>query len=178
MILNLKSGPLGSICLIRIVYYSILNGTALRSIPRNALSMPITVLTAAFVFSYRWAFTCAFCKFHTFEDKDIEKHFGSTYHKEILDYIRRQATFDDNVISFLHVRTFEKCVFYYKSVLYWLIYIYPHSNAVQDCMVHKFRKTVSTLHNLKSTCGHSKDEWAKIMEGMIQIHHEKKLLQL
>lgn len=53
---------------------------------------------------FRWAFTCAFCKFHTFEDKDIEKHFGSTYHRETLDYIRRQAKFDDKVIRFLHVR--------------------------------------------------------------------------
>ncbi|XP_056606731.1 DBIRD complex subunit ZNF326 isoform X2 [Triplophysa dalaica] len=95
---------------------------------------------------HRWAFTCAFCKFHTFEDKDIEKHFGSTYHKEILDYIRRQAKFDDNVISFLH-----------------------------DCMVHKFRKTVSTLHNLKSTCGHSKDEWAKIMEGVTEDDYMRRM---
>lgn len=54
-------------------------------------------------FSFRLAFTCAFCKFRTFEDKDIEKHFGSTYHHEILDYIRQQAKFDDQVISFLHV---------------------------------------------------------------------------
>uniref|UniRef100_A0A671KAC1 DBIRD complex subunit ZNF326 n=1 Tax=Sinocyclocheilus anshuiensis TaxID=1608454 RepID=A0A671KAC1_9TELE len=90
---------------------------------------------------HRWAFTCAFCKFHTFEDKDIEKHFGSTYHRETLDYIRRQAKFDDKVISFLH-----------------------------DCMVHKFHKTVSTLHKLKFSCGRSKDEWAKIMEGMTLSH--------
>ncbi|XP_057193813.1 DBIRD complex subunit ZNF326 isoform X2 [Triplophysa rosa] len=95
---------------------------------------------------HRWAFTCAFCKFHTFEDKDIEKHFGSTYHKETLDYIRRQAKFDDNVIRFLH-----------------------------DCMVHKFRKTVSTLHNLKSTCGRSKDERAKIMEGVTEDDYMRRM---
>lgn len=56
------------------------------------------------LFFFRLAFTCAFCKFRTFEDKDIEKHFGSTYHQETLDYIRRQAKLDDRVISFLHVR--------------------------------------------------------------------------
>ncbi|KAK3557315.1 hypothetical protein QTP70_026603, partial [Hemibagrus guttatus] len=70
---------------------------------------------------HRLAFTCAFCKFRTFEDKDIEKHFGSTYHHETLDYIRRQAKFDDQVISFLH-----------------------------DCMIHKFHKTVSALCKLHS----------------------------
>ncbi|KAL1272914.1 hypothetical protein QQF64_028776 [Cirrhinus molitorella] len=95
---------------------------------------------------HRWAFTCAFCKFHTFEDKDIEKHFGSTYHKETLDYIRRQAKFDDKVISFLH-----------------------------DCMVHKFHKTVSTLHKLKFSCGRSKDEWAKIMEGVTEDDYMRRM---
>ncbi|RXN10093.1 DBIRD complex subunit ZNF326-like protein [Labeo rohita] len=95
---------------------------------------------------HRWAFTCAFCKFHTFEDKDIEKHFGSTYHKETLDYIRRQAKFDDKVISFLH-----------------------------DCMVHKFHKTVSTLHKLKFSCGRSKDEWAKIMEGVKEDDYMRRM---
>ncbi|XP_051563467.1 DBIRD complex subunit ZNF326 [Myxocyprinus asiaticus] len=95
---------------------------------------------------HRWAFTCAFCKFHTFEDKDIENHFGSTYHRETLDYIRRQARFDDKVISFLH-----------------------------DCMVHKFHKTVSTLHKLKSSCGHSKDEWAKIMEGVTDDDYMRRM---
>ncbi|XP_060775717.1 DBIRD complex subunit ZNF326 isoform X1 [Neoarius graeffei] len=53
---------------------------------------------------HRLAFTCAFCKFRTFDDQDIEKHFGSTHHHETLDYIRRQAKFDDRVISFLHFR--------------------------------------------------------------------------
>ncbi|XP_016420707.1 DBIRD complex subunit ZNF326 isoform X1 [Sinocyclocheilus rhinocerous] len=95
---------------------------------------------------HRWAFTCAFCKFHTFEDKDIEKHFGSTYHRETLDYIRRQAKFDDKVISFLH-----------------------------DCMVHKFHKTVSTLHKLKFSCGRSKDDWAKIMEGVTEDDYMRRM---
>ncbi|XP_036425431.1 DBIRD complex subunit ZNF326 [Colossoma macropomum] len=70
---------------------------------------------------HRLAFTCAFCKFRTFEDQDIEKHFGGTYHRETLDYIRRHAKFDDRVISFLH-----------------------------DCMVHKFHKTVSALCKLRT----------------------------
>uniref|UniRef100_A0A8C2Q2L2 DBIRD complex subunit ZNF326 n=1 Tax=Cyprinus carpio TaxID=7962 RepID=A0A8C2Q2L2_CYPCA len=95
---------------------------------------------------HRWAFTCAFCKFHTFEDKDIEKHFGSTYHTETLDYIRRQAKLDDKVISFLH-----------------------------DCMVHKFHKTASTLHKLKFSCGRSKDEWAKIMEGVTEEDYMRRM---
>ncbi|XDV35894.1 hypothetical protein PO909_005757 [Leuciscus waleckii] len=95
---------------------------------------------------HRWAFTCAFCKFHTFEDKDIEKHFESTYHRETLDYIRRQAKFDDKVINFLH-----------------------------DCMVHKFHKTVSTLHKLKFSCGRSKDEWVKIMEGVTEDDYMRRM---
>ncbi|XP_062853207.1 DBIRD complex subunit ZNF326 [Trichomycterus rosablanca] len=70
---------------------------------------------------HRLAFTCAFCKFRTFEDKDIEKHFRSTYHHETLDYIRLHAKFDDRAINFLH-----------------------------DCMVHKFRKTESALRKLRT----------------------------
>uniref|UniRef100_A0A673GHQ0 DBIRD complex subunit ZNF326 n=1 Tax=Sinocyclocheilus rhinocerous TaxID=307959 RepID=A0A673GHQ0_9TELE len=81
---------------------------------------------------HRWAFTCAFCKFHTFEDKAIEKHFGTK--------------FDDKVISFLH-----------------------------DCMVHKFHKTVSTLHKLKFSCGRSKDECAKIMEGVTEDDYMRRM---
>ncbi|KAI5628336.1 DBIRD complex subunit ZNF326 [Silurus asotus] len=93
---------------------------------------------------HRLAFTCAFCKFRTFEDKDIEKHFGSTYHHETLDYIRRQAKFDDRVISFLH-----------------------------DCMVHKFRKTVSALcklHNLSDQKAN-----LKIMEGVTEDDYMRKM---
>ncbi|XP_046716292.1 DBIRD complex subunit ZNF326 isoform X2 [Silurus meridionalis] len=93
---------------------------------------------------HRLAFTCAFCKFRTFEDKDIEKHFGSTYHHETLDYIRRQAKFDDRVISFLH-----------------------------DCMVHKFRKTVSALcklHNLSD-----QKATLKVMEGVTEDDYMRKM---
>ncbi|KAF4079268.1 hypothetical protein AMELA_G00191120 [Ameiurus melas] len=93
---------------------------------------------------HRLAFTCAFCKFRTFEDKDIEKHFGSTYHHEILDYIRQQAKFDDQVISFLH-----------------------------DCMVHKFRKTVSTLCKLHSLLDQKANQ--KVMEEVTEDDYMRKV---
>ncbi|MCJ8729642.1 hypothetical protein PDJAM_G00108810, partial [Pangasius djambal] len=93
---------------------------------------------------HRLAFTCAFCKFRTFEDKDIEKHFGSTYHHETLDYIRRQAKFDDRVISFLH-----------------------------DCMVHKFRKTVSALCKLHSLTDQKTNQ--KVMEGVTEDDYMRKV---
>ncbi|XP_017334729.1 DBIRD complex subunit ZNF326 isoform X2 [Ictalurus punctatus] len=87
---------------------------------------------------HRLAFTCAFCKFRTFEDKDIEKHFGSTYHHEILDYIRQQAKFDD-----------------------------------QDCMVHKFRKTVSALCKLHSLLDQKVNQ--KVMEGVTEDDYMRKV---
>ncbi|XP_066521472.1 DBIRD complex subunit ZNF326 isoform X2 [Hoplias malabaricus] len=93
---------------------------------------------------HRLAFTCAFCKFRTFEDQDIEKHFGSTYHRETLDYIRRQAKFDDRVINFLH-----------------------------DCMVHKFRKTVSALCKLRTFSDQKTDQ--KIMEGVTEDDYMRKV---
>lgn len=93
---------------------------------------------------HRLAFTCAFCKFRTFEDKDIEKHFGSTYHRETLDYIRRQAKFDDRVIGFLH-----------------------------DCMVHKFRKTVSALCKLRTVSDKKTNQ--EIMEGVTEDDYMRKV---
>ncbi|KAL6458247.1 hypothetical protein MHYP_G00334770 [Metynnis hypsauchen] len=92
---------------------------------------------------HRLAFTCAFCKFRTFDGQDIEKHFGGTYHRETLDYIRRHAKFDDQVISFLH-----------------------------DCMVHKFRKTVSALCSL-----HTSDQKTnqKVMEGVTEDDYMRKV---
>ncbi|XP_007239005.3 DBIRD complex subunit ZNF326 [Astyanax mexicanus] len=93
---------------------------------------------------HRLAFTCAFCKFRTFEDKDIEKHFGSTYHRETLDYIRRQAKFDDRVIGFLH-----------------------------DCMVHKFRKTVSALCKLRTVTDKKTNQ--EIMEGVTEDDYMRKV---
>ncbi|XP_072539074.1 DBIRD complex subunit ZNF326 [Salminus brasiliensis] len=93
---------------------------------------------------HRLAFTCAFCKFRTFEDQDIEKHFGSTYHRETLDYIRRQAKFDDRVIGFLH-----------------------------DCMVHKFRKTVSALCKLRTASDQKTNQ--KVMEGVTEDDYMRKV---
>ncbi|KAM4641431.1 DBIRD complex subunit ZNF326-like isoform 2-T2 [Discoglossus pictus] len=51
---------------------------------------------------YRMAFTCAFCKFRSFEEKNIEEHLQSDSHQDILDYIQKQAKFDKSLIDFLH----------------------------------------------------------------------------
>ncbi|XP_041126622.1 DBIRD complex subunit ZNF326-like isoform X2 [Polyodon spathula] len=62
---------------------------------------------------YRLAYTCSFCKFRTFEEKDIEDHFESSSHQETLDYIQKQANFEEDVIRFLHesmVNKFKKTV--------------------------------------------------------------------
>ncbi|XP_069497868.1 DBIRD complex subunit ZNF326-like isoform X2 [Ambystoma mexicanum] len=61
---------------------------------------------------YRIAFTCSFCKFRTFEEKDIEAHLESTTHQETLDHIQKQTKFGKVVMQFLH-----------------------------ECMVNKFKKT-------------------------------------
>lgn len=49
------------------------------------------------------AFTCSFCKFRTFEEKDIELHLESSSHQETLDHIQKQTKFDKIVMEFLHV---------------------------------------------------------------------------
>lgn len=56
----------------------------------------------------RMAFTCSFCKFRTFEEKDIELHLESPVHQETLDHIQKQTKFDKVVMEFLHV---SSCVF-------------------------------------------------------------------
>lgn len=56
-----------------------------------------------FSFPYRMAFTCSFCKFRTFEEKDIELHLESSSHQETLDHIQKQTKFDKVVMEFLHV---------------------------------------------------------------------------
>ncbi|XP_078506371.1 DBIRD complex subunit ZNF326-like [Lissotriton helveticus] len=43
-----------------------------------------------------------FCKFRTFEEKDIEAHLESTAHQETFDHIQNQTKFDKVVMSFLH----------------------------------------------------------------------------
>ncbi|KTF85672.1 hypothetical protein cypCar_00025774 [Cyprinus carpio] len=50
-----------------------------------------------------------------------------------------------------------------------------HFLSTHDCMVHKFHKTVSTLHKLKFSCGRSKDEWAKIMEGVTEDDYMRRM---
>lgn len=50
------------------------------------------------------AFTCSFCKFRTFEEKEIESHLESAAHQETLDHIQKQTKFDKVVMEFLHVR--------------------------------------------------------------------------
>lgn len=58
------------------------------------------------VSSARMAFTCSFCKFRTFEEKDIEAHLESAVHQETLEHIRKQTKFDKVVMEFLHVSNF------------------------------------------------------------------------
>ncbi|XP_076402990.1 DBIRD complex subunit ZNF326 isoform X2 [Peromyscus maniculatus bairdii] len=60
---------------------------------------------------YRMAFTCSFCKFRTFEEKNIELHLESSSHQETLDHIQKQTKFDKVVMEFLHecmVNKFKK----------------------------------------------------------------------
>lgn len=52
------------------------------------------------------AFTCSFCKFRTFEEKDIEAHLESAVHQETLDHIQKQTKFDKVVMEFLHVSSY------------------------------------------------------------------------
>ncbi|XP_030062592.1 DBIRD complex subunit ZNF326 [Microcaecilia unicolor] len=61
---------------------------------------------------YRMAFTCSFCKFRTFEEKDIEAHLVGESHQATLDHIQKQTKFDKVVMEFLH-----------------------------ECMVNKYKKT-------------------------------------
>ncbi|KAJ8357396.1 hypothetical protein SKAU_G00201900 [Synaphobranchus kaupii] len=62
---------------------------------------------------HRLAFTCAFCKVRTCEDKEIEDHFASTFHQQTLAHIQKQTKFDDKTMAFLHesmVNKFRKNV--------------------------------------------------------------------
>uniref|UniRef100_A0A8C4T500 DBIRD complex subunit ZNF326 n=1 Tax=Erpetoichthys calabaricus TaxID=27687 RepID=A0A8C4T500_ERPCA len=95
---------------------------------------------------YRLAFTCSFCKFRTFEEKDIENHFESTSHQETLDYIQKQAKFDEVVIKFLH-----------------------------ESMVNKFKKTVSRKL-LSSHPEQTPEEAHKeLMEGVTEEDYMRKV---
>ncbi|XP_061099491.1 DBIRD complex subunit ZNF326 isoform X1 [Conger conger] len=62
---------------------------------------------------YRLAFTCAFCKVRTCDDKEIEDHFASTFHQQTLAHIQKQTKFDEKTMAFLHesmVNKFRKNV--------------------------------------------------------------------
>ncbi|XP_053549993.1 DBIRD complex subunit ZNF326 [Bombina bombina] len=51
---------------------------------------------------YWMAFTCSFCKFRSFDEKGIEEHLNSDYHKEMLNHIQKQTKFDQTAVDFLH----------------------------------------------------------------------------
>lgn len=63
------------------------------------------------------AFTCSFCKFRTFEEKEIESHLESAAHQETLDHIQKQTKFDKVVMEFLHVSH----MLAFKNKLYYLL---------------------------------------------------------
>lgn len=95
---------------------------------------------------YRMAFTCSFCKFRTFEEKDIELHLESSSHQETLDHIQKQTKFDKVVMEFLH-----------------------------ECMVNKFKKASirkqQTLNHPEAYKIIEKD----IMEGVTADDHMMKV---
>ncbi|XP_074122376.1 DBIRD complex subunit ZNF326-like [Sminthopsis crassicaudata] len=95
---------------------------------------------------YRMTFTCSFCKFRTFEEKEIELHLESSFHKETLDYIQKQTKFDKIVMEFLH-----------------------------ECMVNKFKKTSmrkqQTINDSDAVKAIEKD----VMEGVTADDHMMKV---
>ncbi|XP_008575016.1 PREDICTED: DBIRD complex subunit ZNF326 isoform X2 [Galeopterus variegatus] len=96
---------------------------------------------------YRMAFTCSFCKFRTFEEKDIELHLESSSHQKTLDHIQKQTKFDKVVMEFLH-----------------------------ECMVNKFKKTSirkqQTINQMEVVKMTGKD----IMEGVTVDDHMIKVV--
>ncbi|KAF7243522.1 hypothetical protein EYD10_10208 [Varanus komodoensis] len=85
---------------------------------------------------YRMAFTCSFCKFRTFEEKDIEAHLESAVHQETLDHIQKQTKFDKVVMEFLH-----------------------------ECMVNKFKKTAMRKQQTTSQMEAAQITEKDVMEG-------------
>ncbi|XP_053549103.1 LOW QUALITY PROTEIN: DBIRD complex subunit ZNF326-like [Bombina bombina] len=51
---------------------------------------------------YWMAFRCSFCKFRSFDEKGIEEHLNSDYHKEMLNHIQKQTKIDQTAVDFLH----------------------------------------------------------------------------
>ncbi|XP_047638875.1 DBIRD complex subunit ZNF326-like [Phacochoerus africanus] len=95
---------------------------------------------------YRMAFTCSFCKFRTFEEKDIELHLESSSHQETLDHIQKQTKFDKVVMEFLH-----------------------------ECMVNKFKKTSIRKQQTNSQTEVVKVTEKDVMEGVTADDHMMKV---
>ncbi|XP_051855980.1 DBIRD complex subunit ZNF326-like [Antechinus flavipes] len=95
---------------------------------------------------YRMAFTCSFCKFRTFEEKEIELHLESSSHKETLDHIQKQTKFDKIVMEFLH-----------------------------ECMVNKFKKTSMRKQQTTNDSEAVKVVEKDVMEGVTADDHMMKV---
>ncbi|NXC87628.1 ZN326 protein, partial [Cercotrichas coryphoeus] len=95
---------------------------------------------------YRMAFTCSFCKFRTFEEKEIESHLESAAHQETLDHIQKQTKFDKVVMEFLH-----------------------------ECMVNKFKKTAMRKQQTSNQTENSQAAEKDIMEGVTADDHMMKV---
>ncbi|XP_058030342.1 DBIRD complex subunit ZNF326 isoform X4 [Ahaetulla prasina] len=95
---------------------------------------------------YRMAFTCSFCKFRTFEEKDIEAHLESAVHQETLDHIQKQTKFDKVVMEFLH-----------------------------ECMVNKFKKTAMRKQQTTSQMEAAQITEKDVMEGVTPDDHMMKV---
>lgn len=95
---------------------------------------------------YRMAFTCSFCKFRTFEEKEIESHLESAAHQETLDHIQKQTKFDKVVMEFLH-----------------------------ECMVNKFKKTAMRKQQTSNQTENAQAVEKDIMEGVTADDHMMKV---
>ncbi|KAM6455287.1 DBIRD complex subunit ZNF326 isoform 2-T2 [Liasis olivaceus] len=96
--------------------------------------------------SEKMAFTCSFCKFRTFEEKDIEAHLESAVHQETLDHIQKQTKFDKVVMEFLH-----------------------------ECMVNKFKKTAMRKQQTTSQMEAAQITEKDVMEGVTADDHMMKV---
>ncbi|XP_033007522.1 DBIRD complex subunit ZNF326 isoform X6 [Lacerta agilis] len=96
--------------------------------------------------SEKMAFTCSFCKFRTFEEKDIEAHLESPVHQETLDHIQKQTKFDKVVMEFLH-----------------------------ECMVNKFKKTAMRKQQTTSQMEAAQMTEKDVMEGVTADDHMMKV---
>ncbi|XP_008107482.2 DBIRD complex subunit ZNF326 isoform X6 [Anolis carolinensis] len=95
---------------------------------------------------YRMAFTCSFCKYRTFEEKDIEAHLESAVHQETLDHIQKVTKFDKVVMEFLH-----------------------------ECMVNKFKKTSMRKQQTASQMEAALITEKDVMEGVTPDDHMMKV---